>query len=401
MNTGKLWTPLDAESIQDPYPMYARLREQDPVHHAQTGEWIISRYDDVKTILKSPLCRSGNRLEWLSRGVTQFRNRDEDFRSIYSAINTFILFLNAPDHGQIRNLVAKAWDNHEVEKSIEQRAMRLIEKIETPEFDLIKTFAQPLPVSTISAIMGITERDHDYLSGMSIRMLRSLDLYHTYKDLVELNETSKAFVDYFRMLIQTKTDNPDEGLISKLILQNRQGVVTTGQLVSLGIFLFLAGEETTSSSISTGLYNLMLRPDLYKHLRENPQGTDLAVEELFRYDPPVHILGRINKSELVVAGKTIPENSVLTLLLASANRDPSQFHDADQLRLQRNPNHHLAFGTGVHFCLGDWLGRIQTKIAIALFTQAFSKAEVLSQPVRWNKNLAVRGLASLYIKVER
>ena len=398
MHPELLWKPFDPTHIRNPYAMYTNLREQDPIHRSQTGEWIITRYADVKSILKSNSFKSGNRLEWLSRGIKYFKNQDEELSSIYAAINSFILFLNPPDHLAVRNLVSKTWQNREVDDMIIQKVKDLVQSLPSGELDAVRDFAQPLPVLVISEIMGIPPEDYKYLQALGVKMMRSLDLYHTYKELAELNLASRSFVAYFQRLIQVKNDHQDNGLISKLIQSNKkENLLREEQLISVCIFLFIAGEETTASSIGTGLFNLIRHPESYRFVQTHMDLLLPAIDELFRFDPPVQLLGRIAKTEVRLADTVIPEGAAVTLVLGSANRDPLQFDDPENLNLGREPNHHLAFGSGVHYCLGDWLGRLQTRYAIKGFLTRYKSVIIKEQDLCWNKNLSVRGLQSLRV----
>lgn len=393
-----LWSPFDPAHVTDPYTMYSRLRNTEPVHRSQTGEFILTRYADVKAVLKGSDYRSGNRLEWLSRGIEYFRNQDEDLGNIYKAINSFILFLNAPDHLPIRNMVVRTWDDREVHNMIEDTATELLGGL-SGSFDVIQNYAQLLPAIVISRIMGIPVDDYQHLRKLGVNMIRSLDLYHSWKDLVELNKTSEAFVKYFAYLLEVKRKHPDQGIVSRLLAANqREKILREEQLISVLIFLFIAGEETTASSIGTGLSNLIRHPAVYHHVRKNPAVMETTgTDELFRFDAPVQLLGRITRSESVIGGVDIPANSALTLVLGSANRDEDQFHDAATMDIGRSPNPHVAFGYGTHFCLGEWLGKLQTRIAIGRFVAKFEKAGIPEQKVEWNKNLSVRSMKSLIV----
>jgi pimeloyl-[acyl-carrier protein] synthase len=297
----------------------------------------------------------------------------------------------------IRGFVTKSWNNRDVDLVIEKNLDQLLTQIKAKEFDLVQDFAKPLPVLVICEIMGIPTHDYLHLKELASTMQRSLDLYHTYKELVELNDCSRKFVDYFRSLIKAKTEKPDDSLISKLLKNNTIGLEEK-HLISICIFIFTASEETTGNLIGTGLLNLIRNPNQYEHLRNHPEHMQSAVEELLRYDSPVQLLGRVAKTSVELGGKVIPEGAALTLILGSANRDPHQFPSPDELQLNRSPNHHIAFGSGMHYCLGDWLGRIQAQKAINSFINRFPRVRVADQEFRWNKNLSVRGLQSLRVE---
>jgi pimeloyl-[acyl-carrier protein] synthase len=394
-----LWSPFEQRHLRDPYPMYARLRNEDPVHRSQTGEFIVTRYNDVKSILRSPDFRSGNRLEWLARGIEYFKNHDEDLGNIYRAINSFILFMNAPDHAAIRNFVSRTWDDRDVELMITSVVDDHLNKL-NGTFDLVKDFARPVPATIISKIMGLPPEEFEYLRGLGINMVRSLDLYHSWKDLVELNESAGAFVKYFDDFIQKTKNKPNDGLVSKLLIaNNRDRILRDEQMISIAIFLFIAGKETSANSIGTALYDLMQQPAIYKLFRDDVGlFKTTGIDEFFRFDGPVHLLGRISKTDTLIGNTTIPANSPVTLAVAAANRDELAFLNPDQIDPYRTPNQHLAFGYGTHFCLGEWLGKLQTRIAVERFIMKFPEAKVVTKNIEWIRNISVRGMTSLIVK---
>jgi pimeloyl-[acyl-carrier protein] synthase len=398
MNKQLLWKPYDAQYIADPYSMYENLRKQDPIHLAQTKEYIITQYDDIKEILKSSSFDSGNRLEWLKRGIHYFENKEEDFRAISDAMNTFILMLNAPQHARIRNFVMKAWDNRHVDDIIQANINTLLTQLpERP--DVVQDYAQPLPVLTISKILEIPTEEYEYLKDLGITMTKTLDLYVSLKDLVLMNDASKKFISFFSEQIRCKYDKPDNGLLSKMIQKNKNENfgLSDEELISICIFLFIAGEETSASLISTGLYHLLNHPDQLHQLKQAPAFIESAVEEILRYDPVVQLLGRIAKEDYTIRDKTIPAGSTVTLVIASANRDESVFNNSNDFDITRQPNRHLSFGSGVHFCLGDWLARKQGQLAIQSFIKKYPDMKLVPQEIGWYKNLAIRSLKSLKV----
>jgi cytochrome P450 len=401
MKSPLLWRPLEPANIRDPYSMYKTLRQTDPIHLAQTQEYIITRYEDVKEILKSPSFQSGNRLEWLKRGVQYFDNKDEDFRAIYQAMNSFILMLNDEHHMRIRNFVTKTWSNRKVDDIIHSNIRLLLTQLKTRDFDFILGYAQPLPVYTISRILGVPVTDCQHLIQLGVAMTKTLDLYVSMKDLVLMNKAASDFIAFFREQIKAKYDNPDDGLLSQMIERNRSEspALSEEELISIAIFLFTAGEETSASLISNALLNLLKHPDQFNNLRRSPELIDSAIEEVLRYDSVVQLLGRVAKEDVVVGGKTIPANATVTLVVASANRDELAFEEADEFIITRKPNRHLSFGTGKHFCLGDWLGRRQSQLAMDAFIKHFPDVTLPEQELTWYKNIAVRRLNTLQVRV--
>ncbi len=399
--TTLLWQPLKEANIRDPYGMYKTLREQDPIHRAQTGEFIVTRYEDIKTILKHPAFESGNRLVWLKQGIRYFENKQEDFRAIYHAMNSFVLMLNGAQHARIRGLVSKVWDQREVDDIITANIRTVVSKLRGKEFDFVADYAQPVPVLTIAAILGVPVTDYVNLMQLGVAMTKTLDLYISLKDLVTMNRAATTFIEYFREQIRLKSDNPDPGLLSKLIQKNKQeGTgLSEEELISIGIFLFTAGEETSAGLISNAMLHLADHPEQLTLLRRNPALINTAVDEVLRYDSVVQLLGRMAKSDCVVADHRIPAGATLTLAVAAGNRDPAAFDQPDVFDITRKPNRHLSFGSGVHYCLGDWLGRRQSQLSINAFLGEYPTITVPPQEYSWYRNIAVRRLNRLMVHV--
>jgi pimeloyl-[acyl-carrier protein] synthase len=401
MNNSLLWRPYDPAYIRDPYSMYKQLREKDPVHLAQTHEYIITRYHDIREILKSNSFQAGNRLAWFNRGIHYFENKEEDFRAISEAMSSFILMLNAPDHGRIRNFVMKSWDDRQVDEMIRENVGRLLSSFESDTLDIVSDFAQSLPVLTISRILGIPTADYKYLKDLGITMTKALDLYISLKEMVMINDASKKFISFFQEQIKQKSDQPDQSLLGKMIARNRNEKtgLTESELISIAIFLFIAGEETSARLISSGVYALLTNPQEFEKLKANESLMESAIEEMLRYDSVVHLLGRIAKENYHVGGVDIPEGATVTLVIASANRDELVFENADKFDIERSPNRHLAFGSGVHFCLGDWLAKKQAQIAINALIKRYSNIQLAPQEISWYNNLAIRSMRSLKLIV--
>jgi pimeloyl-[acyl-carrier protein] synthase len=399
--SGYLWKPLDEENIRNPYAMYAALRRNDPVHQAQTGEFIITRYEDIKNILKDPSFKSGNRLMWLKKGIQYFNSKQEDFRAIYRAMNSFILMLNDEKHLRIRNFIARAWNDRDVDPLIEKNIHTVLRRMPDKEVDVVAHFAQPLPVLTIAGILGAPVTDYQHLIQLGVAMTKTLDLYVSMKDLVVMNDAAKLFINYFREQVKLKNDKADDGLFSKLIQKNRQenAGLTEEELISIGIFLFTAGEETSAGLISNTLLHLAGNPAQLALLRQNPEQMDSAIDEVLRYDSVVQLLGRTASRDIVIRDKRIKSGSAITLVIGSGNRDEEAFEQADEFIISRKPNRHLSFGSGVHYCLGDWLGRRQSQLAVSAFLKQYPNITLPPQQLSWYKNIAVRRLDALRISV--
>lgn len=397
-----LWRPLDSDSITNPYPMYKALRETSPVFKVQTGEWVITGYEEVKAILKDNRFLVGNKKEWLSRGIHYFNQKEIDFSPIADAINAFILLINPPEHTKIRKLVMSAWDDREVEQLVTGNVEYLLQQLsDRPHFDVVGDFASHLPAMTIAGIMGVPFENYVHLRNAGRNMIKAVDPYNTYRDFVLMDAAAQHFITYFSDHIERKTEQPENDLISKIIKLNSQSPepLTEAQLISICIFLFIAGEETTISFISTSLLQLHAHQEQFKWLKGHWDQMPSAIEELLRYDGPVQLLGRVVGEDLEFCGHKLQQGEVTTLCLASANRDNHQFDQPDRLILSRTPNRHLAFGSGIHFCLGDWLAKKQGSIALTRFLQQFPGYRVDTNSIKWNKNLSIRSLQQIIVDV--
>ncbi len=399
MPTDHLWRPFDRKYIANPYAMYKRLREEDPVHWSQTAEWIITRYEDTRNILRSSDFLVGNRFEWLKKGIGYFKYKDMDFTAIENAMQGFILFLNPPHHTRIRKFIHQVWNSRDVEAIVRGNLEHLLSK-PLGSFDLVHDLGRPLPAMTIGKILGLPAEDYAYLKEQGFMMIKALDLYISFKDILKINEAAKNFISYFKKVVKEKEINPDEGIVSKLVQLNKQeGTLKEDELISTCILLFIAGEETSIGLMSTGLYNLLANPKVMDQLRNDHSKIPAAIEELLRYDSPVQIVGRIAGKDTVVGNKQIKAGDTLTICLGSANRDAEIFERPDEFLMDRVDNKHIAFGGGAHYCMGDWLARIQTQLMIETLLNRYKKIELTDTPPDWNNNLAIRTLTTLPVKI--
>jgi len=268
-------------------------------------------------------------------------------------------------------------------------------------FDLVKDFAEPLPAMTMTRIMGMPFQDYNFLKQVAQGVLRSLDMYMSFKDLVRIDIASKQFIDYLNRYLDYRESNLSNDLVSKVILQYRlrNKAVSRKQMISICIFLFMAGEETTVNLIGTGILNLTNHPDQRNSLVSDSKLLDSAVDEALRYESPVQLLGRIANRDLELNGVSIKKNDTLTLCIGSANRDPEIFNEPDRFDINRNAKNHLAFGAGIHFCLGSWLAKRQWKMATMEILNRFPHLKIIEPPT-WTTMLSVRGLASLKVAVK-
>jgi len=308
-----------------------------------------------------------------------------------------------PDHTRLRGLVSKAFTPKALESlrpRIQQIVDGLLDQIERRgEMDLIEEFAYPLPVIVICEMLGVPVEDHERFKHWGLDIARGLDAIMLPPDS-EVGKRSvsgrRALAEYFRALIAERRAAPRDDMLSALIAAEEAGdKLSEEELLASCILLLVAGHETTVNLIGNGTLALLKHPEQLRRLRENPGLIGSAVEELLRYDGPVQRTARIPSEDLVIGGKTIPKGEMVMPFLGAANRDPAQFPDPDRLDITRTDNRHIAFGMGIHFCLGAPLARMEGQIAISTLLRRLPKLALASQRPEHRQSLTLRGLVSL------
>lgn len=388
------WKPYLRENILDPYPMYKTLRDYEPIHRARTGEWVVTQYEVARSILKDPRFIVGNRAAWLEKASTQHLDKWESFSVIVEALKSFVVFKNPPDHTLLRKFVMQAWNNREVDFIIRENIKAIFKDIDATNFDVAKEFAAPLPAMTMTKILGLPIEDYKYLENLSHEMIHSLDLYLTFRQIEKMKKATEEFINYFEKYAEEKKKSPDEGLLSRLIHLSKEHDIPHHEVVANCFFLFISGEETTAGLIELGMYHL-IKNDQLQRLKDEGQIT-MATEELLRYDSPLQLVVRMAQEDCVINNREIKRGDPVTICLGAANRDPAKFDKPDTLKLDRSPNHHLAFGSGIHRCLGDWLAKREFEIVLQELNGRFKSFQLLDEPV-WKDNMNMRSLHSLHI----
>ena len=385
------FNPMDPAFVADPYPTYHRLRAEDPVHQSPLGFWVLSRYEDVAASLRDPRFAK----EAIAGFVAARFGRPVERMSM--------LDLDPPDHTRLRALVSKAFTPRVVEQlrshiqSIVDDLLRSVDGAHA--MDLIEDFAYPLPVIVICELLGVPVSDRERFKQWGLDVARGLDALLLPPDsdvIVRARASRFALTDYFRQLIAERRRAPRADLLSGLIAAEEAGDrLSEEDLLATSILLLLAGHETTVNLIGNGTLALLRHPAQLQRLREDPGLIGSAVEELLRYDGPVQRTARIPSEDVVVGGRTIPAGDMVMPFIGAADRDPAQFPDPDRLDLGRTPNRHIAFGLGIHFCLGAPLARVEGQIAINTLVQRFPKLALATDSPQFRQSLTLRGLSTL------
>jgi cytochrome P450 len=390
------FNPMDPEFVADPYPTYHRLRAEDPVHHSPLGFWVLTRYDDVVAALRDP--------RLAKEAIASFVAAR--FGAPVPAMGLSMLDRDPPDHTRLRGLVSKAFTPRVVEglrPRIQQIVDGLLDRVKARgSMDLIEEFAYPIPVIVICEMLGVPVEDHERFKGWSLDIARGLDLIWLGPDS-EVGrrsvESRQALAQYFRGLIAQRRAAPRNDLLSGLIAAEEAGdKLNETELLATCILLLIAGHETTVNLIGNGTHALLRHGDQLERLRRDPGLIGSAVEELLRFDGPVQRTARIPSEDVVFGGHTIPKGEMVMPFIGAADRDPAQFPDPDHLDIGRGDNRHIAFGWGIHFCLGAPLARIEGQIAIGTLVQRLPKLALATRQPEYRQSLTLRGLKALPVK---
>jgi cytochrome P450 len=391
------FNPMDPDFVADPYPTYHRLRAEDPVHQSPLGFWVLTRYEDVVAALRdSRLIKEPLAAFVAARMGTPV-----------PAMGVSMLDRDPPDHTRLRSLVSKAFTPRVVEglrPQIQKMVDDLLANVEAKgSMDLIEEFAYPLPVSVICQMLGVPVKDSDRFRVWGLDIARGLDGILLPPDSpirARSIESRRALAAYFRELIAERRAAPRGDMLSALIAAEEAGdKLNEEELLATCILLLVAGHETTVNLIGNGTLTLLRHPDQLRRLREDPTLIGSAVEELLRFDGPVQRTARIPDADITIGGKTIGKGELVMPFIGAADRDPAQFPDPDRLDLGRADNRHIAFGWGIHFCLGAPLARVEGQIAINTLIRRFPKLALATDRPEYRQSLTLRGLTSLPVTV--
>jgi len=395
------YNPFIPEVHANPYPMYIRLREEDPVHWSALMEaWILTRYEDIVAVLTDSRF-SANRRQAQNRFAQEAQKIAEEFGP-FGRTQT-MLTSDPPLHTRLRRLVSKAFTPRMVE-GLRPRIQLIVDELldavrDSGRMDLIRDLAYPLPVIVIAEMLGIPPQERDQFKRWSDEIAATLGGPFTPPEVLErARKSANELADYFRGVIAERRREPAEDLISGLIAAEEQGqILSEDEMLATAMLLLVAGNETTTNLIGNGTLALLRNPDQLRRLQDDPSLIPAAVEELLRYDGPVQGTGRVAVEELEIDGRTVETGQVVFCVLGSANRDPAQFENPDKLDITRQPNEHIAFGDGIHSCLGAPLARAEGQIAFETLLRRFPNPRLETDNPQWGGSFILRGLKSLPI----
>ena len=391
-----LYRLLDPAVLADPYPLYARLCEEDPVHWDQFLHcWVVTRYADVHQVLHSfsaDRTPSPEAMRALGLGHIE---------PIAEVMVKQMLFLDAPDHTRLRKLCSTAFTPRRVEllqDRVQAIADELIDKVvANKRMDVVGDFAAPFPAIVTAHLLGMPAEDHAQLKSWSADFAEMLgNFQHNPERIGQVLKSVEDMTGYFRRAIREEERPLPEGLVRSLLEAEIDGNrLSEDEVIANTIVTMVGGQETTTNLIGNGLLTLLQNPDKLAELRDNPEIADTAVEELLRFETPSQHTGRICREDTVMGGQLIRKGQAVMAVMAAGNRDPRRFADPDALDLRRTDNRHLAFGWAAHFCFGAPLARMEGRIAFTTLLRRLPGLALGDGRLVWRENLGLRGLKAL------
>ena len=422
---------MDPVFTANPYPTYAQLRSTAPVHRVTPpdgrGVWLVTRYDDVVAVLKDQRFVQ----DWRKARKRKARKtmspeqiaQVPPIHKVMKPLSRNLINMDPPDHERLRALISKAFTPRLIEQMrprVQEIADALLDAVQNKgEMDLIDDYAFPLPITVIAELLGVSAEDRDKFREWSHAVSANAaqeyvrDKFPEWTHAVSANATQEyaqkirlsymqAFTNYMRTMFEEKRKNPKDDLISALVRAEEAGdKLSEDELLGMVFLLLMAGHETTVNLIGNGTLALMQHPDQLQKLRDDPSLIKSAVEELLRYDGPVKISSqRYAREDVAIGGTVIPKGEMVMVVNAAANRDPARFPEPDVLDITRTDNKHLAFGKGIHHCLGAPLARMEGQIAISTLLRRMPNLRLKDSPesLAWRPSTHVRGLKALPIE---
>jgi pimeloyl-[acyl-carrier protein] synthase len=398
MDTTHLFNPLATSGIPDPYPLFRRLREEDPVHRSRYGSWVISRHADIAAALRDPRFSSRP-----SRYSTLSARRLKNSVAADTARH-MVMFLDAPEHTRLRKLLARVIsDNLAVD--LRGRIDALVDELLEPHLqhgriDLIGDFAAPLPMHVVADMLGIPPHDRSQVKSWASDFFRIFAPIASDAQLHSIDLAADAFRHYLAELIRERRVRPGNDVISNLIaVGEADDRLTEEEIVVSCMVLFTNGGEAFTHLLGNGVLALLRDPAAMQQLRDDPSLAKSGVEELLRYDSPAALIGRTTTEAVSLHEKTIPTGAPVYLLLAAGNRDPERIEAPDSLDLGRRDNPHFGFGGGAHACLGAGIARMEAQVAINRLLERTRRVTLDTEQPVWLPGLFLRGLEALPLRL--
>jgi cytochrome P450 len=393
---------LDPSVTHDPYPYCARLRAEDPVHWDEKHKfWILTRLDDCVYVTRHPELFSSNYFKLDKRPISPpIPEADLPYFEVVKAIRSHDLLMNdPPDHGRLRDAIHPPLSPRQAERwrgMVRAVIDELLDGVAAKgRMEMMGDFAMPLPLYVIVEMLGIPRAERGYVRDLAHRRLA---FTRAGSDRMRLAaEGIRELREYLTPLLDRRKASPLDDFLSIISGAERDGVYSREESLSNAMVLIDAGHETTINLLCNGTLAFLRNPDQWALLRQDPTLAAKATEECLRYDAPVKTIQRIALRDVELRGRTIHEGDRVRIVLSAANRDPEAFPDPDRFDITRRPNHHIAFGTGIHYCLGQYLARLEGQEAFFALSQRFPDLRLEPQELAYEPSLVFRNLKSLRV----
>jgi cytochrome P450 len=396
-----LYHLLDPEVLGNPYPLFRRMRTEDPVHWDPfLHTWVVTRYTDVLEVLHTFSANRTHTPEKLkTMGLSQMS-------PIAKLMVKQMLFMDPPAHTRLRSLASYAFSPARVavlRTHIQEIVSRLLDAVQNKgEMDVIRDLGEPLPAIVTAEMLGVPTNDRHRLKAWSADFAEMLgNFQHNPEHAPRMLRAVEDMTAYFRDTIRRYKDHPQEGLVHSLMTAEVNGDrLTEEEVVATCIVTMVGGLETTTNLIGNGVLTLLRHPEEMKRLQDDLSLIPVAVEEMLRYESPSQHTGRLAAEDVELGGKTIRKGQAVMAVMAAANRDPERFPDPDRFDITRADNRHLAFGYAAHFCFGAALARVEGQETFEALMRRFPELELEPGPLTWRNNLGLRGLIALPVKFQ-
>lgn len=385
----------DPTCIPDPYPLYRELRENAPIFRTEvTGTWVFTRFDDARAMLRDPRCGSGAAIEGDRRGIDGSQRRERSG-------TLSMLFLNPPDHTRVRGLVARSFTPRRVERlrpEVEEMCDELLDDL-GGEGDFVDRVAFPLPANVISALVGVPKADREYLRPLVSALGVGIEPTASDEELAAADAAGEEITEYVVDLIARRRAEPQDDLLSGMIeASDGNDTLSETEIVVNTLLIYAAGFETTTHLLGNTVRQLVAHPDQHQLLRDDRSLVPTAVEEVLRYDPPVQMDGRYVFEDIEIGGVEIPAGSGTMTLLGAVNRDPAVIADPERFDVTRTDTPVLSFGSGIHFCLGAALARLEGQALLGRMLDRHETWEIVEEPT-WRSRFTLRGVEHLQVRL--
>ena len=402
------FNPRSAQFRANPYPIYHRLRAQDPVHYREEqGDWILTRYADMVALLTDDRIGYLDRVEQEqdetehnppNQAVSKFLHLRQESQRLKKL---WINVKNPPTHTRLHKLFQPAFTLHKVNAlrpRIQMMADELIDQAQAAgKLDIMHDLASPLTSGVISQILGIPEKDRMRLMRWSHHLGIGIDLDMTLATYERGVLALIGFTQYFRKLMAKlrRDPHPEDNFLSTMIQAQAEGELSEDELLANSILLFLTSHSTSQHLIGNGMLALLRHPHQLRLLQADPARIKTTIDECLRYDCPAQVISRTALADVERSGKTIQKGQTINFVLGAANRDPAQFPEPDKFDICRQPNRYLSFGRGMHYCFGARLARLVAQIGVGTLVRRLPRIALSDQAPQWEESFLIHGLKTL------